>query len=128
MTGLSKSERLHSQTQIQDIFSGNNERVGKYPLLVLFKILESEELPKTKVLFSVSKKRFAKAVDRNRLKRQMRESFREVKTDLEKSIPPNNQLLLAVLYIGKEMASFDYISSSFTEICDAISQRLVKTH
>lgn len=47
-----------------------------YPLRVVYKISENQDNVPVKVLVSVPKKRFKHAVDRNRIKRLMRESYR----------------------------------------------------
>ncbi|MBA9079771.1 ribonuclease P protein component [Rufibacter quisquiliarum] len=66
--------------------------------------------PPVQLLVSVSKRYFKKAVDRNRLKRQIREAYR-----LQKQVVPacNTQggtWLIGVLYIGKEKNPFNTIS------------------
>lgn len=68
--------------------------------------------PFHQVLFSVSKRNFKKAVDRNLIKRRMREAFRQNKNAMAAS----KKLLIAYIYTAKEILTFAQIQ-----------ERLVKT-
>ena len=63
-------------------------------------------------MISVSRKNFRKAVDRNRIKRRIRESIRSNKNLL----PQDPKLLIAYIYTAKEILTFAQIQ-----------ERLVKT-
>ncbi len=73
--GLSKKERLCSRKAIEALFSTSTDSksLSVYPIRAVFKHTEEAG---TRILVSVSKKRFRHAVDRNRVKRQLREQFR----------------------------------------------------
>ena len=58
-------------------------------------------------MFTVGKKRFKKAVDRNRIKRLLKEAWRLQKGALELSIPDGEQLSLIVVFTGDAIPSFD---------------------
>ncbi|MBO6517390.1 MAG: ribonuclease P protein component [Bacteroidia bacterium] len=124
MARLLKSERLKSRDRIQEIFSGNSERVGKYPLLLFYTKSDEASASSFQVLFSVSKRNFPRAVDRNTMKRRMREAFRANKTALNDLLPLNNQLALAVIYTGKELSSVDSLSNTFSKLYEILAQRL----
>lgn len=64
------------------------------------------------VLVSVPKKRFHHAVDRNRVKRQVREAFRHHQQVLCAALPDDSQLLLA----------FVWLSDSHSPSCDVESR------
>lgn len=63
--------------------------------------------------FSVSSKNFKKAVDRNRIKRLMREAYRLQKSLLQSELA-NNQLYLAIfiIYTGNSLPEFENIFES----------------
>lgn len=101
---LSKNDRLHRQKRIDYLFSAGKSAVS-YPIRVVavpaaLDLLDVEAEPALQTLFSVAKKRFKRAVQRNRHKRRMREAYR-----LEKAVAdwnPSTPVWLALQYIGTE--------------------------
>lgn len=101
---LSKYDRLHRQKRIDYLFSAGKSAVS-YPIRVVavpaaLDLLDVEAEPALQTLFSVAKKRFKRAVQRNRHKRRMREAYR-----LEKAVAdwnPSTPVWLALQYIGNE--------------------------
>lgn len=75
---------------------------------IMFKFLESDS---TKFLFAVSSKKFKRAVDRNRIKRLMKESVRNLNI-INKNI--------AIVYIGKGVPTFIEISTSINMLLSKI--------
>ena len=73
-----KKEKLKSKKEIELLFA-EGESIAKYPVRLVFKKASFEEDVAFKVGTSVSKRYFKKAVDRNRIKRLMRESYRKNK-------------------------------------------------
>lgn len=115
---LSKSERLKSRSQIQFLFSKNTSKVGKYPLLLLYQELSSSTGP-SQVLFSVPKRNFPRAVDRNLLKRRLREVYRHRKfpSDILGSEKP---YAVGLVYIGKEILSVKALEKSLIRTYDLL--------
>ena len=75
---LSKDEKLKSKKLIERLFK-EGKRIQSFPLQLLYlKVDHVSEIP-VKVAFSVPKKRIKLAVNRNRIKRQMREVYRKHK-------------------------------------------------
>ena len=74
---FSKAERLCSKKLIERLFSGGNKSFPAFPLRVVYMSLSADESEAdVSILISVPKKRFKHAVDRNRVKRQVREAYR----------------------------------------------------
>lgn len=97
-----KSERLYKKKDIQELFDkGSSFYV--YPFRVIVQKLPQGNT--NQVLFSVSKKNFKKAVDRNRLKRRMREAYRLNKA----AIPVESKWQIAYIYTAKDILEFDQI-------------------
>ena len=70
-----KNEKLKSKISIGLLFS-EGKSVSKYPLRLVYHSGSLNENEKIKMGVSVSKKYFKKAVDRNRFKRILRETYR----------------------------------------------------
>ena len=69
-----KAEHLCLKRDIERLFSAGTKSLSAYPLRVVVGAAETGSVP-VKVLMSVSKRRLHHAVDRNRAKRKLRESF-----------------------------------------------------
>lgn len=81
---LPKAERINSKIIIDKLFSGGNTAMSVFPLRAIF-MVEPADTPvehPVQMMVSVSKRRMRHAVDRNRLKRQIREAYRLNKTEL----------------------------------------------
>ena len=72
---LRKSERLDKKKVIEKMFAGGSRSFSVFPLRVVYLPVEELEAP-VSILVSVSKRRFKRAVKRNRVKRQIREAYR----------------------------------------------------
>jgi ribonuclease P protein component len=101
-----KSERLSDQRVIEALFANKGTAYLCYPVRIVW--VASPRLSQTQVLVSVSKKRFKKAVDRNRIKRLIRSAWRLHKASFSERLeaikhPPVGLLLL---YVGKEILSY----------------------
>lgn len=89
-----KKEKLKSRKIIKHIFE-QGESIKTYPILIRY-VENDQEYPQVGV--SVSKRNFKNAVDRNRIKRQLREAYRLHKGQLTNK-GKNHSIM--ILYIGK---------------------------
>lgn len=78
-----KEEKLKSRKQIERLFLEGNT-IKEFPFRIKYIAIENNDFP-IKVAFSVPKRKFKLAVDRNRIKRLLRETYR-----LNKHILLNN--------------------------------------
>ena len=70
---LPKSERLCSRKALQRLFGNERRSISVFPVRAVF--ADSQE-PGVRIMVSVSKRHFKRAVRRNRVKRQLREAYR----------------------------------------------------
>ena len=98
---FSKDQRLCSQKQLDELFASGNRSLTAFPLRVVFRQRAAQHpLSPVQVMMSVSKRHFKHAVDRNRAKRQLRESWRLNRDILLQTLPPDCHLDLAFLWLS----------------------------
>jgi ribonuclease P protein component len=102
-----KEEHLKSKKEIDSLFQKGKVVVANPIRLVHLFLSESEQIY-PKVLFSVSKRNFKKAVDRNRIKRQMREVYRRSRSQYFSDKTPN-PYLLGIIYTSREKIPFEIL-------------------
>ena len=111
-----KTERLKSRKAIEALFS-EGKSFKKYPVKLFF--LPKEDLKNTQVGFAVPKRLFKSAVDRNRIKRQLREAYR-----LQKHVLTDNngkKFALLLLYLGKEKPQYAVIENALNVLLKKLS-------
>lgn len=121
-----KNERVTSRREILQLVS-RGHRIEATPILARYITAEryingatsatgAAEKSVNKVMVVAPKKSFKRAVDRNLLKRRMREAYR-----LHKELLPQRGLSISLLYIAKEIRSYKEIESAVVEILQKIS-------
>ena len=79
--------------------------------------------------FTVSSKSFSRAVDRNRIKRLVRESYRLQKITLESLVAKNKySLQLFFIYTGKEIIPFIDVSKRVKQVLEKLTEILHEKH
>lgn len=103
MHTLSKTERLNKQKAIDKLFAGKARSFSLFPLRVVYLPLDELEA-QAAILVSVPKKRFKRAVKRNRVKRQIREAYRLSKHILLPVLQQQEcRLAIAFIYLSDEL-------------------------
>jgi ribonuclease P protein component len=105
---LKRNKILKSKKDIDELFD-KSLSYSSFPLRIVFSLDSNSN--EFKVSFSVSKKKFKKAVDRNRIKRLLKEAFRIQQHDLK-----TGGIKMMWMYSGKEMPDFDIIEKSMKKI------------
>ena len=96
---FNKHEKLKRKKLIEQLFEKGTS-IYEFPLrMVYLKINHSSEYP-VQVSFSVSKKKFKKAVDRNKIKRLLRECYRKNKHLLYDEI--ENKYILMITFTDEK--------------------------
>ena len=120
-----KNERLCSRILMDYLFQGDNRTASSYPIRAVFLPVEEEMQKGVSVLISVPKKRFHDAVDRNRVKRQIREAYRKNKHALVEQVAQSGKgLLVAFIYVSAEIESTEYVEKRVVRLLDKIGAEL----
>ena len=125
MNELHKTERLNSKIVIEKMFEGGSSRsFSIFPLRAVYMVTEKGDAPAS-ILISVPKKRFKRAVKRNRVKRQIREAYRINKTSLWRSLEERElKIAVAFIYLSDELISSVEIEAKLKLLLDRIAERL----
>lgn len=121
-----KSERLCSKRIIDDLFSGGSKSISSFPVRAVFMPVEAgTNMPPVSVLISVSKRRFKRAVKRNRVKRQIREAYRNNKHILTDRLrqQPGNGLTLAFLWLSDRLYTSAEVEKCIKHLLTRISEQ-----
>jgi ribonuclease P protein component len=116
-----KIEKLKSQKQIEQLFS-EGKSVSAYPLRMVYLKTEFDEDTQIKTRVTVSKRNFKNAVDRNRIKRLLREAYRLNKASYFNNI--SSCYTLMILYIGKDGTDFDSIDIKMKQLLETFSKKM----
>ena len=120
--GLGKSQRLKSRKLIQSLFA-EGKSFHHFPLKVIW--VQNNDSNTLQAGFSVSSRLFKRAVDRNCIKRLMRECYRVQKVGLEKTlIQSEKSLAVFFIYTGKEKIAH---AAMFEAMTQAI-KKLIRHH
>ena len=117
-----KSERLKNEIIITELFKkAHVEFLYPFRVMILYKDDFNESFPK--VLFSVPKKNFKKAVDRNLIRRRAKEIYRLNKSVfltscIQKKIPA----YIGIIYIAKEKVSYQVMEQKLISILDRLTK------
>lgn len=104
-----KEEHLYRKKLIEQLFSKQGSSFGVYPLRLTWLAASALGPTPPQVLVSVPKRTFKRAVDRNRLKRLLREAYRLHKHLLTEAENGHPVALLGILYTGKEKSKLPLI-------------------
>ena len=114
-----------SRKLIETLFSGGSSlSMAAFPLRVVYLKTErpSGEAP-VQLLISVPKKRFKHAVDRNRVKRQIREAYRLHKQLLYNTLQPSEQLLMAFVWLSDIYQPTEMVERRVVNLMQRIAEK-----
>jgi ribonuclease P protein component len=121
---LGKKERLKRRKIIEQLFR-EGKGINMAPLRATYKFYTATLDNPLQAGFTVSSRQFKKAVDRNRIKRLLREAWRLQKIILEeKCREQNKQLAVFILYIGKEMPAFATVQEQMAVILNKLIKKV----
>ena len=126
-----KNEKLCKERYIEHLFHSKN-RMIIYPFSIYWCVCDSTSMPlpkgvKCQVLISTSKKKFKNAVDRNFIKRVIRECYRLNKKELVEVLEANNcNILLSINYIHDKRKSFHAMQLKYKKMLNSLNADINK--
>lgn len=100
---LGKKERLKSKKLIEKLYADGNS-VKNFPLRMVYVQTSHTSSYPIQVGFSVSKRNFKRATDRNKIKRLLRETYRVQKQVVYNQL--NMPYIAMISFVGKEIKSY----------------------
>ncbi|HCW08920.1 MAG TPA: ribonuclease P protein component [Cytophagales bacterium] len=116
MYSLKKTERLTKKKSIQELFERGSS-FYLYPFKVFLKEIEGSS--ENQILISVPKSNFKRAVDRNKIRRRIREGYRLNKT----ALVHEKKFMIAYIYSIKEILNSERIQQSIVQTLNKITEK-----
>jgi ribonuclease P protein component len=116
-----KNEKLKSKKDIESLFSEGQSFVS-HPIRIVYRIKPKEDYD-IKIGVSVAKKRFKHAVDRNLLKRRIREAYRLNKLLV---VPTDVSIDALFIYTSSKIKDYDVINKSMQDVLQKLDTKINK--
>jgi len=118
---LQKKERLKSKKHIEKLFA-EGKHISNFPLRLVYLNTAFADLVSLKVMVIAPKKNFKSAINRNRIKRLLREAYRLNKHYVFNNIEGN--YALAILYLGKEMPDYKIVNDKMQGLLKKFNEEI----
>ena len=127
---FTKEERLCSKRLINGLFrNGSSFVVYPYRVVFLYSTAPEQVTFPVKAIISVSKKRFRHAVQRNAIKRVVREVYRLQKSDLYHFLQEHSlHVLVAFQYVGKEKEPYVMLYQRMEKVIAKLKDEYTPIH
>ena len=126
--GFGKKEKLKSRKQIDELFA-TGKSFAIFPTRVTYRLLPADDQVPLLVAVTASKKYFKKAVERNRIKRLLREAYRLQKADTVELFKQRGQKAhLFFMYTDKTIASFEEIRTTMSKCLKRLQQKVAEVN
>jgi len=106
---------------IAELFKSGNT-VKSFPIRIHFLLHEQAEDSTCQVAVSVPKRNFKRAVDRNRIKRQIREAYRLQKLNFTATLNKSEKrIVIMIVFLGREKCAYSQIEKGVSKALNKIN-------
>ena len=120
---LEKADKLKSRKLIEQLFS-EGDRVKSYPFHMVFLPVDSERITSLQVGFSVPKRNIKLAVNRNRIKRLMREVYRKNKNLFSEGM--NEKYIFMLVFTARKEMEYPELELAMQKIAGKFQSKIKK--
>ena len=118
-----KEERLYGHSALDHVYKNGKHLHNQLIKLIFVEV--SQANPPCRVVFSVPKRNFKKATDRNLVKRRMREIYRNYKHLLYEELNEKQKSIhLYMIYNTKQIPSFDELKESMVKALQTLVNKV----
>lgn len=114
-------EKLKKKILISELFA-SGKSASVFPLKMIYLQNDHDSPFKIQAGVSVSKRNFKRAVDRNRIKRLMRESYRKNKYLIYNNEDTKKHIMMFI-YQGKDEVSYELMEEKMTQLIEKFLQK-----
>jgi ribonuclease P protein component len=119
---LNKTEKLKGIKPVSALFNDHSVAVA-FPLKAVYQY-KKKTVSSNKVGFSVAKRRINKAHHRNKIKRVLREGFRQQKSLLLVDKENKYEISIMFIYIGEKAIKYPLIQQKMIEVINKINKNI----
>lgn len=121
---FSKKEKLKSQKEIELLFK-QGKSINKFPIRLIYKVKNEQNNVPINFGVSVPKKKIKLAVNRNLIKRRIREAYRLNNHDLKtKLLEKQKEINMMVIYGSEQILSYKEIEEKIKVILSRLRDAL----
>jgi ribonuclease P protein component len=115
---FSKEERLRGRKIIQELFDKGSS-FYLHPFKIIYRKHPLQDEARSQILITVPSRNFGKSIDRNKIKRRVREGYRLNKEKLR----PERKWLIAYIYVAKDILPSSLIHLKISESLVTLNDR-----
>ncbi len=119
-----KEERLYGHAALENVYT-NGKHLHNNAIKIIYTEVPPSDQPACRVVFSVPKRSFKKAVDRNLIKRRMREVYRHHKHVLYQHLAEKQKHIhIYLIYSSKQIISFDELQENLIQALQILASKV----
>ena len=125
--GFGKAEKLKSRKVVEELFA-RGKSLNVFPIRISYKFLPlpADEKVVFQVGVSVSKRNFKRAVDRNRIKRLLREAYRLQKQELIEVLKKQGKIgYVFFIYTDKQMPQYPIVFNTMAKCLEVLKRKAI---